>query len=180
MNTAPGHALADLPADAPHPDHTGLLSLFGQFVGTWDMDVRFHDEDGTLLSRRPGTWSFGWVLDGRAVQDVLTYPRTDGPGAGAPGVRGIGTSLRFPDPATGTWHVYWLGAVTGVTVVLHGGGDGRDILLESEPETDGTLNRWRFTDISADAFRWTGHASTDGGRTWWLNQEMLATRSKAG
>lgn len=76
------------------------------------------------------------------------------------------------------WHVYRLGAVSGVTVVLHGGRRDRDILPGSEPEADGTLNRWRFTEIAAGGFRWVGHESQDGGRTWWLNRGMLAARRR--
>lgn len=166
----------DLMAAAPHPDLAGRLALFGQFVGEWDIEVEFYDDDGRLAVRRPGRWCFGWVLDGRAIQDVLTYPSRDDPGAAAPGLRGIGTSLRFPRQSDGTWQVIWVGAVTGIVVVLHGGQRGDQIHLASEPEPDGTLNRWMFSDITADGFRWTGLESRDGGSTWPLRQRMTAHR----
>jgi hypothetical protein len=62
--------------------------LFGQFVGVWNMQVEFFNDHGDCVYSQPGQWSFAWVLDGRAIQDVLTYPR---PGEAD---RGIGTSLR--------------------------------------------------------------------------------------
>lgn len=83
------------------------------------------------------------------VQDVLTYLLH----ASAGPARGIGTSLRFFDRRAGKWEVIWLGAVTGITVVLWGGPVGEEIWLEG-PDPDGTLNRWMFTDVSADSFTW--------------------------
>lgn len=43
--------------------------LFDCFVGTWDFDCVLYAPDGSA-TRFPGEWSFGWVLDGRAMQDV--------------------------------------------------------------------------------------------------------------
>jgi hypothetical protein len=168
--------LNDLHAECPYPDLSEELMLFGQFVGTWDMTVEFFDDSGHNVYREPGTWTFGWVLDGRAIQDVLAYPPAGDPSGNTPGSRRIGTSLRFYHPQEHTWRVIWLGAVTGLTVILHGGRAGEDILLESEPEPDGTLNRWRFTDITTDSFLWIGQESGDDGNTWQLRQRMTATR----
>jgi hypothetical protein len=165
----------DLLADAAHPDLADRLTLFGRFVGAWHMRVRFYEPDGRCVYDEPGRWTFGWVLDGRAVQDVLTGPHPDG-GATDAGHRRIGSSMRMLDPATGGWHVVWFGASSGSFVVLSARADGDGILLESEPEEDGTINRWRFDDITDDGFSWTGHESRDGGHTWVLRQRMEGTR----
>lgn len=170
----------DLLATDPHPDLAEPLMVFGQFVGTWDMDVQFFDDSGSRVYREPGTWAFGWVLDGRVIQDVLTYPPVGDPAGTAPGVRGIGTSVRFYDARADSWQVFWLGAVTGITVVLHGGQIGDELVLDSDPEPDGTLNRWTFTEITGDSFLWTGHESRDDGQPWRLVQRMAATRQEAG
>ena len=138
-----------LRADGPHPGLAGELMLFGQFAGTWDMQVEFFSDDGECVYRQPGQWSFAWILDGRAIQDVLTYPLTGQAG------RGIGTSIRSYHPASGRWQVIWLGAVSGITVILHGGKQDEEILLEG-PDPDGTLNQWKFTDITDSSFGWTG------------------------
>ena len=52
----------------PNPDHAEHLGLFGQFVGSWDLQWSGLDADGRPA--RAGELHFGWVLGGRAVQDV--------------------------------------------------------------------------------------------------------------
>jgi hypothetical protein len=84
----------------PNPE----LALFGQFVGDWDMDIEFSNEDGDTIYRGRGLWSFGWVLDGHAIQDVFSYPTDSG--------RGIGTTLRTYDRGRGEWQIIYLGAVS--------------------------------------------------------------------
>jgi hypothetical protein len=39
--------LAALGADGPHPALAEQLYLFGQFVGSWDVDITYHRPDGT-------------------------------------------------------------------------------------------------------------------------------------
>jgi hypothetical protein len=62
---------AALLAAGPDPGRAAELDLFGRFVGAWD--VEWH---GTFADGRPGTMTgelhFGWVMDGRAVQDVYS------------------------------------------------------------------------------------------------------------
>jgi hypothetical protein len=85
-----------LQAAGPDPDLAGPLALFGRFTGAWDIEWRGADQDGKPATMR-GDLHFGWVLDGRAVQDVWRVPS---PGAAAPGLRPFhGTTLRFYDPA---------------------------------------------------------------------------------
>jgi hypothetical protein len=43
--------------------------------------------------------------------------------------------------------------------------------------TDGDpFLRWRFTEVGADHFVWLGEYSVDEGRTWILEEKMVATR----
>jgi hypothetical protein len=49
------------------------LRLYGQFVGSWDLDVEWHAPTGNTV-RAAGEWHFSWVLEGRAVQDVWIFP----------------------------------------------------------------------------------------------------------
>jgi hypothetical protein len=170
--------LDELPATGPHPELGDRLDLFGQLVGVWDLDISFHPDDGVW--RTPGVWSFGWVLDGRVIQDVLTYAVPGRQDGAAVGVRGIGTTLRHYNPDTDVWRIIYLGAFGGVTVLLNALAVGADIHLESEPEPDGTLNRWTFTDITENSFLWSGYESRDDGLTWPLRQRMVATRRAAG
>ena len=62
-------------ATGPNPKHRDALMLFGQFVGAWDVDWGAFDADGAQSATERGEWVFGWVLEGRAVQDVWILPR---------------------------------------------------------------------------------------------------------
>jgi hypothetical protein len=168
--------LAGLLADGPYPPWRDQLMLFGQFVGVWDMDVKYYDRAGACTYRGRWEWSFAWILGGRAIQDVIARLET----VGHPEPQRVagGTTVRYCDPDTGRWSVYFLGAVSGVTVMLHGGAAGDTIVLEGL-EPDGTHNRWTFSDISPGSFTWTGVESADG-KTWWRNQRMLGRRRAGG
>ena len=162
-----------LHAEGPHPGREDELMLFGRFVGAWDMDVRYFDKAGGVMFHGPAQWSFGWILDGRAIQDVLVFE--SGGGLGAAGdERGMGTTLRFYDSREGVWRVIWLGAVSGILITLVGGPVGDDIVIEGV-DVDGSRLRWTFTDIEDDLFRWQGFTS-ENGQSWRMEQEMLATR----
>jgi hypothetical protein len=164
--------LNGLRAGQPYPPSRDQLMLFGQFVGIWDMDVEYYNQAGECTYHGQWEWSFAWILGGRAIQDVIVRldPADDGTPARVPG----GTTLRYCHPGTGDWTVYYLGIVTGITTLLHGGAVGDTIVLEG-PDPDGTQNRWTFSDIRADSFTWTGVESR-AGAAWWRNQRMLARR----
>ena len=160
-----------LDADGPDADRAEGLMLFGQFIGSWDIEATFWDHDGNETTELHGEWHFGWVLQGRAIQDVLISPRRE---AGPP-LREYGSSFRLYDPKTDTWRVTWFAPVSGTIVDLTGRRDGDRIVLEGV-EPNGTLDRWEFSGITPDAFTWTGHESTDRGETWPLIERMQARR----
>lgn len=49
-----------LPADGPHPDLRNRMRLFGQFVGSWDLDVFGYPRDGARQDLI-GEWHFAWA-----------------------------------------------------------------------------------------------------------------------
>lgn len=163
-----------LDADGPDADRADGLMLFGRFVGSWDIEATFWDHDGNVTAELQGEWHFGWVLQGRAIQDVLISPRRE---VSEP-LREYGSSFRLYDPKTDTWRVTWFAPVSGTIVDLTARRDGDRIVLEGA-EPNGTLNRWEFSDISADAFDWAGFESTDGGKTWPLIERMSARRRRS-
>lgn len=163
----------ELTAAGPHPSLGDGLALFGQFVGDWTMRVQFFDTDGATVYDQPGSWSFGWVLDGRCVQDVLIYPNSR-TGRAEPGRRGIGTSLRHYDPESGGWQVVWMGAVTGTLISLTGRAVNDEIILEG-PDVDGSALRWVFSDVTPTSFHWRGYISERPGR-WRMEQQMFGER----
>jgi len=167
--------LRALAADGPFPDYRDKLQVFGQFVGSWDVEGRFFDPDGTISDEHDGEWHFGWVLEGRAIQDVLIRPsRASWTGRG--GSSECGTTLRVFDPSTDSWRVTWIASHSGRGVNLIGREHGSEIWSEGQgPE--GLPFRWMFSDISDDRFLWQGHQSSDEeGRNWYRGQEMIVTR----
>jgi hypothetical protein len=162
------HALL---ADGPDPEHAQALMLFGQFVGEWELDWVAHDWDGETRSER-GEWIFGWVLEGRAVQDVWIIPgrarrgRNEGE---------YGTTIRVYDPLLDAWRVTWNGPICRArrTFIARQAGDG--ILQEGQTE-EGHPLRWIFSEIVADSFTWRSACSRDHGATWHLLEEMQVRR----
>lgn len=160
-------------APRAHPDHADALELFGTFVGEWAMQVRFSNPAGQTTFEGPGAWSFAWILDGRAIQDVLIYDLPDRFPA-APGTRRIGSSLRSYEPDEGTWRVTWVGATAGIYLSLKAKPADYGISI-SGTDVDGSPLHWAFTDITYDSFKWVGHTMS-GRHDWWVEQEMTGLR----
>jgi hypothetical protein len=138
------------------------------------MDIRFFNETGKEIFHGPGEWMFSWVLDGRAVQDVLVYSDIKDAAKKAPGERRIGSTLRYYDPNADLWRLVWLGATSGTFITLTGSSQGVGILVEGL-DMDGSHLRWSFTEITPNSFHWIGMSSRDR-ITWWKEQEMFARR----
>ena len=62
-----------LGGDGAAADRAGKMDLYARFVGSWDLDVTQFSRDGAPR-RHKGEWHFGWVLEGRAIQDVWIVP----------------------------------------------------------------------------------------------------------
>jgi hypothetical protein len=155
-----------LAASGPHPDHADKLMLFGQFVGTWDYEGFYTSTvDGRRHDAR-GEWHFGWVLEGRAIQDVLICPPVE-----------YGSTLRFYDPKLDAWQVTWMTPPNRTVVRLLARPAGDEIVLDGEG-THGLL-RWMFTDIAPDSFTWRGYLSRDEGATYEQQEEMRLRRRAA-
>ena len=176
------HAFADvLHSSAPAADRADKMGLYGWLVGSWETDITAHEESGASLTCR-GEIHAGWVLEGRALQDVWMIPpraarRADAPLPQLP-VTGAwyGTTLRVYDPAIDAWHILWTDPATQFYARQIGRARGPDIVQEGRLE-NGALLRWSFTRIRPDSFRWLGEVSADGGTSWRLQVEVLARRA---
>jgi len=169
--------ISALHVPGPAGAHVGKLKLFGRFVGSWHLDWTGHDADGQPAAMT-GELHFGWVLGGRAVQDIWIVPGRGQPGAGQPPLAFHGSTIRFYDPAIDAWRSTWIEPVNGRVRRFIGRSSGEGIVLLSDEE-DPHL-RWCFTDITADSFTWRGETSHDGGATWQFDEQMLATRADPG
>lgn len=167
-----------LHADGPAAEHRDALMLYGQFVGDWDADIVTYSSDGARHQGR-GEIHFGWVLQGRAIQDVWMIPRLaerrpDSPAMPVAG-NWYGTTIRVYDPALDAWRIYWIDPATNNYYQQIGRKQGADIVQQGSVEKGG-LSRWSFTEITPTSFHWKGEASGDQGATWHLLVEVFAHR----
>jgi hypothetical protein len=158
-----------LGASSPHPSLGEEARVFDRLVGTWDCDYGFFLEDGSVRHKK-GELLLGWILDGRAVQDLfITYP------ANGEKERRIGTTIRFFDTALKQWRIVFISPQFNYVVTVQGGLEG-DLIVLRGVDTDGAPIRWSFNDIKSDSFVWRGEKSRDGGKTWKMEEEHHMTR----
>jgi hypothetical protein len=163
-----------LRADGPLPEFADPHDLFGRFIGAWDLEWHGRDLAGepTVVS---GELHFGWILGGAAIQDVWRVPLdpTD-----RRRMRAFhGTTIRFYDAHIGAWRSTWIDPLNSRVRRFIGRSEGGIIVLEGLDENP--KERWSFRDITPDSFLWRGESSTDGGRSWFIEDEMIARRRPA-
>jgi hypothetical protein len=167
-----------LHADRPAPDSADKLALYGFLVGSWEMEVAAFEPDGARHTGR-GEIHAGWVLEGRAIQDVWMIPPRAERREGAPALpvagNWYGTTLRIYDPRIDAWHILWSDPATQFYARQIGRAEGSDIVQMGKLES-GAMLRWRFTDITGEAFHWIGEHSADDGKSWRLQVDILARR----
>jgi hypothetical protein len=165
-----------LRAEGPADDRGGKMDLYGRFIGSWELDVTQFPEDAPVR-RRKGEWHFGWVLEGRAIQDVwIVPPRGElRRGDAAANINSCGTTLRVYDPRSDAWQVQWSDPVTQSFLQMIGRAEGDDI-VQLGTRADGRLVRWSFSEITENAFLWRGEISADGGVSWRMVTEFTARR----
>lgn len=152
-----------LHAEGPDREREPELALYAWLVGQWEMDVVTMLDDGATHSGR-GEIHAGWVLQGRAIQDVWMIPRLPDrkpgiqllPGAG----NWYGTTLRLHDPALNAWRIFWNDPATNFFTQQIGHAQGRDIVQEG-PDPRGGAMRWTFSEIEPRSFHWTGERAPD-------------------
>jgi hypothetical protein len=165
-------------ADSPAGDRADKMGLYAFLIGSWRTEIKAYEPNGTMHTSR-GEIHAGWVLEGRAIQDVWITPpraerRPDQPPLPVTG-SWYGTTLRIYDPGIDAWHILWNDPPKAFFTRQIGRARGGDIVQEGKYES-GALSRWSFTEIQPGSFRWLGEISADGGATWQLQVEVLATR----
>jgi hypothetical protein len=165
-----------LVSDGPNFEVKEKLMLFGQFVGDWDIleDRHFQPHGTSNLERNltRGELHWGWILDGRAVQDVWMSIDEETH-------RSIpeGTTVRFYDPKIDAWHSVWIAPTQSVVRIFLGRQVGDEIVLESRT-AEGFPVKWIFSEITQNSFRWRSEETHDNGKTWMLMEEMHVRRRR--
>jgi hypothetical protein len=155
---------------------TSKLYLYGQFIGSWRLDIDMHALDGSHR-RTEGEVHFDWVLEGRAIQDVWIYPARRFRTGEAPAESWYqyGSTFRWYDPAIDAWHITWFDPNQAVELRQIGRAQGSEIVQIGEDHS-GLLRRWRFVDITSESFTWVGEVSWDKGSTWRQETHMRASK----
>lgn len=160
-----------LEATGPHPSLGDHASVFDRLVGSWDVEYTDFAKDGKV-THRSGELMFGWVLDGRVMQDFwIVYP------SGAHKDREVYTDLLYFDPKAGTWPAVSIDPQEASVATFTGNAVGEDrIVLDSHDLVPQETRRWSFNDIRPDSLVYRDEASSDGGKTWTLKSEYQMKR----
>ena len=180
MNIASNNLVSALHAEKPAPDRAEKLRLYGRFIGDWDAKIIAHAAGGAR-HEGSGEIHFGWILEGRAIQDVWMIPRrAQRPNAPPFPVVGnwFGTTIRVYDPTIDAWRIYWVDPARNVFRQQIGRQRGENIVQEGKTES-GALSRWSFTNITPNSFHWLGESSASEDTPWQLVVEVLAQRKAA-
>ncbi|MCI0391845.1 MAG: hypothetical protein MOB07_24140 [Acidobacteria bacterium] len=125
-----------------------------------------------------GEAHFGWVLEGRAVQDVWIMPRREERSADIDKTMNMyGTTLRAWDSAIQAWRITWINPARNHHEEQIGRWSGKDV-VQIGARPGGAPTRWRFTEITTDSFHWLGEALQPDGKTWKLEGEFRAKRMR--
>jgi hypothetical protein len=158
------------------PEIPESADVYGWLVGSWELDVCHYRGVNVTARGIKGEAHFGWVLEGRAIQDVWIMPQRLSRTADlAKTMNMYGTTLRVWDPSTQAWRITWINPAGDHREEQIGRRSGSDI-VQIGARLDGTPTRWRFTEITPDSFHWIGEALLPDGKTWNLEGEFLARR----
>lgn len=161
-----------LASGEPHRSLGEEAQTFDRFVGTWDGEFTSYREGGAVYHRK-GELHFGWVLDGRAVQDLwIAYPTAERK------EREIGTTIRFFDTLIKQWRIVFILPESNYVVTAQGGREGDRIVLRGV-DSNGLPVRWTFSEMTHDTFHWQGERSYDSGKTWKLEEDHHMKRRSA-
>jgi hypothetical protein len=83
----------------------------------------------------------------------------------------FGTTIRFYDPKISAWRSTWLSPLKGLVQTFIGREVSGEIVLEHKT-AEGHPEKWTFSQITPQSFRWHSEQTHDEGKTWLLTEEM--------
>jgi hypothetical protein len=175
--SAPQGLIDSLFAPGPHPSLGEEAQTYGRLIGSWA--GQFHDRTSGKLVTGSMEVHFGWVLQGRAVQDTWIAParqvRHGVEDLPADGRDTYGSTLRVWDPEAKLWRVTWTSPSRQIVQKLVGRKVGGDIVQwgfwNDRPQ------RWCFRRIRPDSYFWEAHCLADDGVTWDVQTEFELKRT---
>jgi hypothetical protein len=162
-----------LAAAGPHPSLGEEAATYGRVIGSWQGELRDHFSGATPKTQGVEA-HFGWVLEGRAVQDVWITPRSESTPPAPAALAWYGCTLRVYDPVAKLWRVTWTDPAAQQYIQLEGRRQGHDIVQLGMRA--GRPIRWTFSEIEQERFRWQGHSLGDDGSSWRLEVDMQFRR----
>jgi hypothetical protein len=165
-----------LAAAVRSPEISPSADAYGWLVGDWELDVLNYWGKNVAKLGVKGEVHAGWVLEGRAVQDVWIMPcRSERTSRLDKKFNMYGTTLRVWDPSIEAWRITWQNPAGDHYEQQIGRKISGDVIqLGARP--DGTTTRWTFTEIAPTSFHWLGEALQPDGKTWRLEGEFRARR----
>lgn len=168
-----GQVLKLLAADGPSSVDQDSLMEFGQFVGSWRLDVSYYDADGNE-DRTTAEWHWAWILGGRAILDVLVLP----PRPSAPLTDGYHSTLRVFDPSRDSWKIVWVAPQFAMVYKLTGSfSEDGSVTLHGDADEDVDPTKWVFSNVTPDTFLWEGFTKDTPDGDWRMDQRMTAHRT---
>jgi len=169
-----------LAASERSPEIPEENDVYGWLVGSWDLEALHYAAIDVAPLHIQGEVHFGWVLEGRAIQDVWIMPRVLERNANLAKTNNMyGTTLRIWDASVQAWRIRWINPVTNHYEQQIGrrvGPSKDDDIVQVGARMDGTPTRWRFTEITPDSFHWIGESLDADGATWKLEGEFRCKR----
>jgi hypothetical protein len=167
---------AVLAAPGRSPEIPDSADAYGWLVGSWHLQVLHYWAIDVSEQRIEAEMYAGWVLEGRAVQDVWIMPRLEKRTASLERKMNMyGTTLRVWDPTIQAWRITWRNPAGDHHQEQIGRRVGADI-VQVGVRPDGTPTRWSFVEITANSFHWLGESLATDGRSWKLEGEFRARR----
>jgi hypothetical protein len=171
--TDPPDIVLALKAGRPHPLLGDHAKLFGRLVGTWDVEYTDFSKDGKA-TRRSGQMTFGWVMDGRAIQDIWIVDPS-----GTREEREVYADLHYFDSQSGAWHTVFVDPEHASVLRFTDEAVGDDRIVLDSHDLDGEETRWSFNDIRCGSFAFRSEVSRDDGKTWRLQSDYRMKRQSA-
>lgn len=91
----------------------------------------------------------------------------------------VGTTIRVYDPSIDAWQSTWISAIRRSVQTFVARKAGEEIVLESTTK-EGSPERWVFSEIKPESFRWHSEETHDGGSSWVLTEEMRIRKRNSG